>query len=61
MYNGLYVTVTECGTRPRYVYSANFTSADLWCFAAISIECVVCDCGDLFNDRGISIKPEKHA
>ena len=61
MHNGLYVTVTECATRRRYVYSANSTSADPWRYAAISIECVTCNCGDLFNDRGISIKPEKHA
>ena len=35
--------------------------ADPWRYAAISIECVACNCGDLFNDRGISQKPEKHA
>ena len=35
--------------------------ADPWRYAAISIECVACNCGDLFNDRGISKKPEKHA
>ena len=35
--------------------------ADPWRYAAISIERVACNCGDLFNDRGISKKPEKHA
>ena len=61
MHNGLQVTVTESATRRRYVYSAKSTSDDPWRDAAISIECVACNCGDLFNDRGISIKPEKHA
>ena len=61
LHNGLQVTVTECATRRRYVYLANSTSADPWRYAAISIECFTCNCGDLFNDRGISIKPEKHA
>ena len=60
-HNGLQVTVTECATRRRYVYSANSTSADPWRYAAISIECVACNCDDFFNDRGISKKPEKHA
>ena len=60
-HNGLQVTVRECATRRRYVFSANSTSADPWRYAAISIECVTCNCGDLFNDRGISIKPEEHA
>ena len=60
-HNGLQVTVTECATRRRYVYSAISTSADPWRYAAISIECVACNCGDLFNDRGISKKPEKSA
>ena len=58
---GLQVTVRECANRRRYVYSANSTSADPWRYAAISIECVTCNCGDLFSDRGISIKPEEHA
>ena len=57
--NGLQVTVTECATRRRYVYSANSTSGDPWRYVAISIECVACNCGDLFNDRGVSKKPEK--
>ena len=61
MHNGLWVTVTDCATHRRYVYSANSTSAVPGRFAAISIECVICNCGDLFNDRCISIKPEKHA
>ena len=34
--------------------------ADPWRYAATSIECVACNCGDLFNDRGISKKAEKH-
>ena len=59
-HNGLQITVTECATRRRYVYSANSTSADPWRYAPISTECVSCNCGDLFNDRGISKKPEKH-
>ena len=41
------------------VYSS--VLADPWRYAAISIECVACNYGDLFNDRGISKKPEKHA
>ena len=59
-HNGLQVIVTECATRRRHVCSANSTSADPWRYAAISIECVACNCGDLFNDRGVSKKPEKH-
>ena len=43
------------------VFGINFKLADPWRYAAISIECVACNCGDLFNDRGISKKPEKHA
>ena len=35
--------------------------ADPWRYAALSIECVASNFGDLFNDRGISKKPEKHA
>ena len=35
--------------------------ADPWRYAAISIECVACNSCDLFNDRGISKKPEKQA
>ena len=42
-------------------YDINDQLADPWRYAAISIECVACNCGDLFNDRGISKKPEKHA
>ena len=61
IHNLLLVTVTECATRRRYVYSANSTSADPWRYVAISIECVACNCGDLFNNCGISKKPEKHA
>ena len=29
--------------------------------AYATVACVACNCGDLFNDRGISIKLEKHA
>ena len=39
----------------------NIKLADPWRYAAISIESVACNCGDLFNDRGISKTPEKHA
>ena len=35
--------------------------ADPWRYAAISIESVAYNCGDLFNDRGISKEPEKNA
>ena len=43
------------------VFGINVSLADPWRYAAISIESVACNCGDLFNDRGISKKPEKHA
>ena len=49
------------GTRPIGRTLDLYILADPWRYAAISIECVACNCGDLFNDRGISKKPEKHA
>ena len=56
-----FVTLLSMSLPSLLIIDYTYIQADPWCYAAISIDCVACNCGDLINDHGMSKKPEKHA